>query len=46
MAGFPQELTAEEYTVEMEHEKTLFKESVAVTVSYEGCSCSFKVFEK
>ena len=40
------ELTAEEYTVEMEHEKTLFKESVAVTVSYEGCSCSFKVFEK
>lgn len=44
--GSERELTAEEYAVETEHEKTLFKESVTVTVSYEGCSCSFRVFKE
>ncbi|MGN0573263.1 MAG: bacterial Ig-like domain-containing protein, partial [Acutalibacteraceae bacterium] len=44
--GSERELTADEYSVETEREKTLFKENVTVTVSYEGCSCSFKVFEE
>lgn len=44
--GSERELTAEEYAVETEHEKSLFKESVTVTVEYEGCSCSFRVFKE
>ena len=44
--GSERELTAEEYIVETEHEKTLFDENVTVTVSYEGCSCSFRVFKE
>ena len=44
--GSERELTAEEYTVETKHEKTLFDENVTVTVSYEGCSCSFRVFKE
>ncbi len=45
--GDETELSADEYTVEIETEKTVFKPKEAfVTVSYEGCSCSFMVFEK
>lgn len=44
--GSERELTAEEYTVETKHEKTLFDENVTVTVSYKGCSCSFRVFKE
>ena len=45
--GDETELSADEYTVEIETEKTVFKSKEAfVTVSYKGCSCSFMVFEK
>ena len=45
--GDETELSADEYTVEIETEKTVFKPKEAfVTVSYEGCSCSFMVFEE
>ncbi len=38
------ELTADEYTLDIEIEKNLLKEEAFVTISYEGCSCSFMVF--
>lgn len=45
--GDEAELSADEYTVEIEIEKTIFKPKEAfVTVSYEGCSCSFMVFKE
>ena len=40
------ELSANEYSVEYEQKKTLFEESVTVTVKYNGCSCSFIIHEK
>ncbi len=44
--GDETELTADEYAVDIEIEKRLFKEEAFVTVSYEGCSCSFMVFKE
>lgn len=44
--GDETELTTEEYIVETEYEKTLFEENVMITISYEGCSCSFMVFKE
>ena len=44
--GDETELSADEYTVETEIEKKLFEENAFVTVSYEGCSCSFMVFNE
>ena len=41
--GDEQELSADEYTVEKEYEKTLFKEKTTVIISYKNCSCSFTV---
>lgn len=38
------ELSADEYTVETETERHLFEENAFVTVSYEGCSCSFIIY--
>ena len=43
---FVNELAADEYTLDIEIEKKLFKEEAFVTVSYEGCSCSFMVFKE
>lgn len=44
--GDETELTADDYTVDIDIEKKLFKEEAFVTVSYEGCSCSFMVFKE
>ena len=44
--GGETELSADEYTVETEIEKHLLEERAFVTVSYEGCSCSFMVFKE
>lgn len=45
--GEETELSADEYTVEIEIEETIFKPKEAfVTVSYEECSCSFMVFKE
>lgn len=44
--GDEAELTADEYTVETEIEKSLFKEEAFVTVSFEECSCSFMVYKE
>lgn len=44
--GSEKELTGEEYSVSTEYEKNLFEEYVTVTVSCDGCSCSFMVFKK
>ena len=44
--GDEAELTADEYTLDIEIEKKLFKEEAFVTISYEGCSCSFTVFKE
>ncbi|MBE6770967.1 MAG: hypothetical protein E7547_02325 [Ruminococcaceae bacterium] len=44
--GDETELSADEYTVNSEYEKTLFEESATVTVEYENCSCSFMVFKE
>ncbi len=44
--GDETELTADDYTVDIDIEKNLFKEEAFVTVSYEGCSCSFMVFKE
>ena len=44
--GDETELSADEYTVETEIEKNLFKEEAYVTVAYEACSCSFMVFKE
>lgn len=44
--GDERELSADEYNVETEIERHLFKEEAFVTVSYEGCSCSFRVYKE
>lgn len=44
--GDETELSTDEYTVETEFEKNIFKEEAFVTVAYEGCSCSFMVFKE
>lgn len=44
--GSEKELPANEYTVEYEQKRTLFKESVTVTVEYDGCSCSFVIYSE
>lgn len=44
--GDETELSADEYTVEKELEKTLFEEKVTVTIAYDNCSCSFMVFKE
>ena len=44
--GDETELSTDEYTVETEIEKNIFKEEAFVTVAYEGCSCSFMVFKE
>lgn len=44
--GSENELPANEYTVEHERKKTLFEESVTVTVEYDGCSCSFVIYRE
>lgn len=44
--GDETELTADEYTLEIEIEKNLFKEEAFVAISYEGCLCSFVVFKE
>lgn len=44
--GSERELPASEYTVEYKQKKTLFEESVTVSVEYEGCSCSFVISKK
>lgn len=44
--GDETELTADEYTLDIEIEKSFFKEEAFVTISYEGCSCSFMVFKE
>lgn len=41
--GDERELSADEYTVETEIERRLFEENAFITVSYNGCSCSFMV---
>ncbi len=44
--GDETELNADEYTLDIETEKNLIKEEAFVTISYEGCSCSFMVFKE
>lgn len=44
--GDETQLSADEYTLDIEIEKNLFKEEAFVTVSYEKCSCSFMVFKE
>ncbi len=44
--GDETELTADEYTLDIEIEKNILKEEAFVTISYEGCSCSFMVFKE
>lgn len=44
--GDETELTANEYKLDIEIEKNFLKEEAFVTISYEGCSCSFMVFKE
>lgn len=44
--GDETELSSDEYTVKTEIEKHMLEENAFVTVSYEGCSCSFMVFKE
>ncbi len=44
--GDETELSSDEYTVETEIEKTLFKEQATITIVYENCSCSFMMFNE
>lgn len=44
--GDERELSAAEYTVETKIEKHLFEKNAFISVSFEGCSCSFVVYEK
>lgn len=44
--GDETELTEDEYTLDIEIEKNFLKEEAFVTISYEGCSCSFMVFKE
>ncbi|MBQ3007721.1 MAG: bacterial Ig-like domain-containing protein [Clostridia bacterium] len=41
--GDERELSADEYALDIEIEKHLFKKEAFVTVSYERCSCSFAI---
>ncbi len=43
--GDEKALDFDEYTVNKEYKKSLFEKTLTVTVSYEGCSCSFTVYE-
>ncbi len=43
--GDEKALDFDEYTVNKEYKKSLFKKTLTVTVSYKGCSCSFTVYE-
>ena len=44
--GSEKELSKDEYAVTAQTEKTLFKQSSWVTVSYGGCSCSFMIMKE
>ena len=44
--GQETELTADEYTVEKEYEKTFLEEKTTVTIVYKNCSCSFIVLKE
>lgn len=44
--GGEKELVGKEYSVDYEYRRKLFKNSVKVTVTHEGCSCSFVINEK
>lgn len=44
--GSEKELKKGEYVVSYEHVKTLFKETLNVTVEYENCFCTFAVAKK
>lgn len=44
--GSERELKKGEYTVSYEHIKTLFKETLNVTIEYEDCFCTFAVSKK
>lgn len=44
--GSEKELNGKEYTVDYEYRRKLLENSVKVTVTHEGCSCSFVINEK
>ena len=44
--GAEKELSKDEYEVTAQTEKTLFEQSSWVTVSYGGCSCSFRIMKE
>lgn len=44
--GIEKELSEAEYEVTAQTEKTLFEQSSWVTVSYGGCSCSFRIMKE
>lgn len=44
-SGDEKALGFDEYTIEKEYKKSLFDKTLTVTVSFEGCSCSFTVYE-
>lgn len=44
--GSERELKKGEYVVSYEHTKKLFKETLNITVEYEGCFCTFAVSKK
>ena len=44
--GKEKELSTEDYSVDITDISTLFEKKALVTVSFEGCSCSFTVFKE
>ncbi len=44
-SGDEKALGFDEYTIEKEYKKSLFDKTLTVTVSFEGCSCSFTIYE-
>lgn len=44
--GKEKEISPNDYTVDITDISTLFEKKVLVTVSFEGCSCSFTVFKE
>ena len=44
--GKEKEITPDDYAVDIADISTLFEKKVLVTVSFEGCSCSFNVFKE
>ena len=44
--GKEKEITPDDYAVDIADISTLFEKKVLVTVSFEGCSCSFTVFKE